>query len=141
MRYNFAAHIWTVNNTDPMLRAVVLTIPACDRWTDRHTDRQDGIAIATTALAMQALRRAVKITPTFNILHFTDTLCILNEYAIQKKTHQTAHDNIKLEVSIHRASPVWFIHWLAIHRASPVPIYTIWLYTGLDRTYYSFVFL
>ena len=45
------------------------------------------------------------------------------------------------EVSIHRASPVWFVHWLAIHRASPVPIYVIWLYTGLDRTYYSFVFL
>jgi len=35
----------------------------------------------------------------------------------------------------------WFVHWLAIHRASPVPIYAIWLYTGLDRTYYSFVFL
>ena len=45
------------------------------------------------------------------------------------------------EVSIHKASPVWFVHWLAIHRASPVPIYAIWLYTGLDRTYYSFVFL
>ena len=45
------------------------------------------------------------------------------------------------EVSIHRASPVWFVHWLAIHRASPVPIYAIWLYTGLARTYYSFVFL
>jgi len=36
-----------------------------------------------------------------------------------------------LEVSIHRASPVWFVHWLAIHRVSPVPIYAIWLYTGL----------
>ena len=47
------------------------------------------------------------------------------------------------EVSIHRASPVWFVHWLAIYTglASPVPIYAIWLYTGLDRTYYSFVFL
>ena len=30
---------------------------------------------------------------------------------------------------------------VSIHRASPVPIYAIWLYTGLDRTYYSFVFL
>ena len=49
--------------------------------------------------------------------------------------------NMRKEVSIHRASPVWFVHWLAIHRASPVPIYAIWLYTGLDRTYYSFVFL
>ena len=33
------------------------TIPACDRRTDRRTD---GIAIANTALAMRALRRAVK---------------------------------------------------------------------------------
>jgi len=43
--------------------------------------------------------------------------------------------NYAMEVSIHRASPVWFVHWLAIHRASPVPIYAIWLYTGLDRTF------
>jgi len=33
------------------------TIPACDRQTDGRTDR---IAVASTALAMQALRRAVK---------------------------------------------------------------------------------
>jgi len=32
------------------------TIPACDRRTDRQTD---GIAVASTALAMPALRRAV----------------------------------------------------------------------------------
>jgi len=42
------------------------TIPACDRrthWqTDRQTDRRtNGIAVASTALAMQALRRAVKM--------------------------------------------------------------------------------
>ena len=49
--------------------------------------------------------------------------------------------NYRNELSIHRASPVWFVHWLAIHMASPVPIYPIWLYTGLDRTYYSSVFL
>jgi len=38
------------------------TIPACDRRTDRQTDRQtDGIVVASTALAMRALRRAVKL--------------------------------------------------------------------------------
>ena len=41
------------------------TIPACVRRTDRRTDGQtgrqtDGIAVASTALAMRALRRAVK---------------------------------------------------------------------------------
>jgi len=41
------------------LRAVVLT--QYRRVTDRQTDKQtDGIAIASTALAMPALRRAVK---------------------------------------------------------------------------------
>ena len=40
-----------------MLHAVVDTIPACDGQTDGRTD---GIAIANTALAMRALRRAVK---------------------------------------------------------------------------------
>jgi len=34
-----------------------VTIPACDGQTDRQTD---GIAVASTALAMRALRRAVK---------------------------------------------------------------------------------
>ena len=44
-----------------VLRAVVLTIPACDRQTDRRTDRRtNGIAKASTALAMRALWRAVK---------------------------------------------------------------------------------
>jgi len=42
-----------------MLCAVVLTQYRC--VTDRQTDRQtDGIAVANTALAMRALRRAVK---------------------------------------------------------------------------------
>jgi len=36
------------------------TIPACERQTDRQTDRRDGIAVASTALAMRALRPAVK---------------------------------------------------------------------------------
>ena len=41
------------------------TIPACDGRTDGQTDRwtdgqRDGIAIASTVLAMRALRRAVK---------------------------------------------------------------------------------
>jgi len=41
------------------IRAVVLT--QYWRVTDRQTDGQtDGIAVATTALAMRALRRAVK---------------------------------------------------------------------------------
>ena len=44
-----------------MLRAVVLTQYRRDGRTDRRTDRQtDGIAVASTALAMPALRRAVK---------------------------------------------------------------------------------
>jgi len=37
------------------------TIPACDRQTDGQTDGQThGVAVASTALAMRALRRAVK---------------------------------------------------------------------------------
>jgi len=37
------------------------TIPASDGQTDRQTDRRtDGIVVASTALAMRALRRAVK---------------------------------------------------------------------------------
>ena len=46
-----------------VLRAVVLTQyrRVTDGRTDRQTDRQtDGITVASTALAMQALRRAVK---------------------------------------------------------------------------------
>ena len=43
-----------------VLRAVVLT--QCRRVTDRRTD---GIAIASTALAMRALRRAVEICAQF----------------------------------------------------------------------------
>ena len=44
-----------------VLRAVVCfdTIPACDRRTDRQTD---GIAVASTTLAMRALRRTVKMS-------------------------------------------------------------------------------
>jgi len=41
-----------------MLRAVVLT--QYRRVMDRQTDRRDGLAVASTALAMRALRRAVK---------------------------------------------------------------------------------
>ena len=38
------------------------TIPVCDRQRDGQTDeRTDGIAVASTALAMRALRRAVKM--------------------------------------------------------------------------------
>ena len=47
-----------------MLRAAVLTQyrRVTDRQTDGRTDKQtDGIAVANTALAMPALRRAVKI--------------------------------------------------------------------------------
>jgi len=47
-----------------MLRAIVLT--QYRRVTDRRTDRQtDGIAIASTVLAMRALRHAVKMTWAF----------------------------------------------------------------------------
>ena len=49
------------------------TIPACDGRTDGQTDRRkdrqtDGIAVAITALAMQALRRAVKIHLSFSAI-------------------------------------------------------------------------
>ena len=55
-----------------VLRAVVLT--QYRRVTDRRTDGQtDGIAIASTALAMRALRRAVKITG----LHYSVNLLVL----------------------------------------------------------------
>jgi len=51
-----------------VLRAVVLT--QYRRVTDRRTDRQmDGIAVASTALATRALRRAVKTTVhSFHVL-------------------------------------------------------------------------
>jgi len=48
-----------------VLRAVVLTIPAYDRRTDGQTD---GITVASTALAMSALRRAVKINGVGQLL-------------------------------------------------------------------------
>jgi len=45
------------------------TIPACDRLTERRTDGQtDGISVASTVLAMRALRRAVKTEPTHDLL-------------------------------------------------------------------------
>jgi len=45
-----------------VLRAVVLSLTQYRRVTNRQTDGQtDGIAVASTALAMRALRRAVKI--------------------------------------------------------------------------------
>ena len=55
-------HILLSNGANcTVLRAVVLT--QCRRVTDGRTNRQtDGIAIASTALAMRALRGAVKIT-------------------------------------------------------------------------------
>ena len=54
-----------------------VTIPACDRWTDRQTDgRTDGIAVANTALAMRALRRAV--------------ITVINKYLVCIKLHKAA---------------------------------------------------
>ena len=48
------------------------TVPACDRQTDKWTDGQtDGIAVASTALAMRALRHAVKTLQK----HFTESQC------------------------------------------------------------------
>jgi len=45
------------------------TIPACDRQADGQMDGQtDGNAIASTALAMRALRRAVQITDDLMIV-------------------------------------------------------------------------
>ena len=57
-----------------VLRAVVLTQyrRVTDRRTDRRADGQtDRIAIASTALAMRALRRAVKILHGFASRHST----------------------------------------------------------------------
>jgi len=56
-----------------VLRAVVLT--QYQRVTDGQTDRQtDGIAVASTALAMRALRRAVK-THAKTVSHSATQLC------------------------------------------------------------------
>jgi len=44
------------------------TIPACDRQTDKQTDR---IAVASTALAMRALRRAVKLVKQQYVLRLS----------------------------------------------------------------------
>ena len=63
-----------------MLRAVVLT--QYRRVTDRQTDGQtDGIAVANTALAMRALRRAVKTIAThctYTALRNAETETYLN---------------------------------------------------------------
>ena len=57
-----------------MLRAVVLT--QYRRVADRRTDRQtDGIAVASTALAMRALRRAVKNGIVYVYYIHNDTPC------------------------------------------------------------------
>ena len=66
-----------------MLRAVVLT--QYWRVTDRRTDRQtDGIAIASTALAMRALRCAVKTSKKFTKgISFVFTLVDLHCFTIQ----------------------------------------------------------
>ena len=58
---------WFLQNVDTFCYLMVQTAPCyvpsfCGRRTDGRTDRQtDGIAIASTALAMGALRRAVKM--------------------------------------------------------------------------------
>jgi len=58
-------HILQSNSANcTVLHAIVLTQyrRVTDRQTDRQIDRQtDGIAVASTALAMRSLRRAVKI--------------------------------------------------------------------------------
>jgi len=57
------------------------TITACDRQADGQTDRRkDGIAAASTVLAMQALRRAVKMSylpSSINILTKTNLSIII----------------------------------------------------------------
>ena len=55
-------------------------MPACDSGrTDRRTDRQtDGIAVTSPALAMRALRRAVKIIASCKGGTFFETQCIYN---------------------------------------------------------------
>ena len=60
-----------------MLRAVVLT--QYRRVTDRRTDGQtDGIAVASTALAMRALRRAVKMIYFAVDLYLLATRSVIN---------------------------------------------------------------
>jgi len=70
-----------------VLRAVVLTLPACDGRTDGRTDRQtdgrkDGIAIANTALAMRALRavKIVKLLAANYFLKLMMTIPVLLNY-------------------------------------------------------------
>ena len=71
-----------------VLRAVVLT--QYRRVTDRQTDRRtDGIAVASTALAMRALRRAVK-----SVRRFDWYICLLSlwvtiwlHYSARKCSH------------------------------------------------------
>ena len=61
-----------------VLRAVVWT--QYRRVTDGQTDRTDGIAVASKALAMRALRRAVKtrvkIAIAMETLQYLKSLCI-----------------------------------------------------------------
>jgi len=55
-------NFWPISIVAKRLDGPFDTVPACDRWTDRRTDgRTDGNAVASTALAMRALRRAVKM--------------------------------------------------------------------------------
>ena len=66
-----------------VLRAVVLT--QYRRVTDGRTDRQtDGIAIAGTALAMRALRRAV-IIGIFNVVDLRDATRLFSINAHHKE--------------------------------------------------------
>ena len=68
-----------------MLRAVVLT--QYRRVTDRRTDGQtDGIAVANTALAMRALRRAAKPT-------------VLSLLVSQQDGFSAARQNVSLRVA------------------------------------------
>ena len=81
-----------------MLRAVILT--QYRRVTDRQTDRQtDGIAIASTALALRALGRAVK---PVRILHSKDFYTVLSDYEFWCYFY-----NLKL--SIYRGAPFYRI--------------------------------
>jgi len=75
-----------------VLRAVVLT--QYRRVTDRRTDRgTDGIAVASTALAMRALRRAVTVKRGQPTLLFGNSPNSGKYTVFQKVDHQTHGGN------------------------------------------------
>ena len=83
-----------------VLRAVVLT--QYRRVTDGQTDRQtDGIVVASTALAMRALRRAVKTRHTASTSTRSSlTFCVRRYAVITTKSVQCVH-RLQMRLIVH----------------------------------------